>query len=309
MTEITIECEGRRFFVEEALLRKESAVISRMFEHDTLERNTRIIRHQLYGNEVVDRMAEWLTKKDYIVAEEADLGPLVSTRSPEEADAEQSQPLNSILMDHVDVDCIADFYEMPNLRYVVHQKFMRACRYGLVARGFSQPVKKIYNNTHDSSPNRDLRDILHEYAFQNRAKLMNLTYELSTDPDLQAFLVAVFQRTLRGEALDRREYVESKQRKNEDWLLLAASQGRIAHGIARESLVLKTLVEAIPSFPRQCAEDDCRAEFPGNLKVTREQYPLPRTPNQHQGGLAHRTCCWVISCSQCKQEVHREVQS
>lgn len=268
---------------------------------------TATINHEMFDADVVECMGSYLQNGTYHIDKEAEKSYDELNNSDEE---HSTGSVNRILMAHIDVYNVAEYYQMNGLKSYVRKRFMTACEQGWHPDGFLEVVKGVYEAilSDKKSVNRSLRDTLEDYSAKHRADIMRDTSvmdELAKDKKFQGFLSNLFKKSVRQEILnDSRHAQEARQR--QDRIQVAEESFKsFKEEFYNQWRVMNRLANAIPTLPGTCRDENCGVEFPGQLKFVREgEYP-PGHPQHHEIS-GNEKADWVIKCSACDCEIHRE---
>ena len=282
---ITIICKEDSWEVDGALLCNASKMIARMMKSGMKEAQTRRIEQNEFDVETLKCMVSFVQHKAYTIEEEADLA-----NDHEKSDAQPYIPppvINDVLLAHVEMFKIADYYEMDELENYVVKKIEEVGIHGWHPDGFVDVVEKVSDVSRPRRNGKSLCDALCAYTLQHRARVMrDLTMMIifRNHPKVQTFVADLFRATVQQSIRDQSSHdrIMRKQREaQQDFERKIA--GRDAE-ISYEPYVTKALVDAIPTLPRSCRGVGCTAEFPSNLSLERDMivYTSKRGLLDHQ---------------------------
>ena len=99
---ITITCGSQSWTIDEALVCEASPVIAKMMNSNMEEAQTKTINHDTFAEDVVERMVAFMKGQMYVITDEKRFTSSTSTVP--------RAKINSLLMYHVDVYAIAEYY-------------------------------------------------------------------------------------------------------------------------------------------------------------------------------------------------------
>ena len=180
---IVIIRDEQEFPVDRDKICQESIMIKAGLESGMEEERTGRFTHMDFGAATVQRMVKWVNDRSYHVAEEGGHRGLSDARKRGYLTFDEDlRVINDILLAHVDVHGIAEFYCMENLKAYARKRFDDAARFGWHEDGFLHVVREVYRTTADRPYGADLRDMLCDYALKWRTQLLMFSDDLKNDP-------------------------------------------------------------------------------------------------------------------------------
>lgn len=295
--DITIICKKYRWVINRALLGNASPVIAAMMESPMVESQTREIEVEEFDAEIVGRMSSFVERGEYSIKNEAVL-------VVDHEQRRQEQPyipppiINDILLDHVDMFRIADYYRMDDLSNYVVKRIERLGEHGWHQEGFAVVVKEVYDVSKPKRNFKSLRDALCSYTLQHAAQVMRESRMMDifrTDHAMQAFVADLFHRMVQKNILAQRSHDQAMRvlrKENED---LRGTIRRLEFVIAQEKEHTENLIDAIPILPQACPGRGCAVQFPSNLSIKRDS----------RVGATYMYAAWTISCKVCGLQLKR----
>ena len=251
------------------------------------EERTGTFTHVDFGAATVQRMVKWVNDRSYHVAEEGGHRGLSDARKRGYLTFDgDRRVINDILLAHVAVHGIAEFYCMENLKAYARKRFDDAARFGWHEDGFLHVVREVYRTTADRPYGADLRDMLCDYALKWRTQLLMFSDDLKNDPSLQEFGAMMFVRTVNLATKEKNDCMQLLRVQTESYNKLKSEKSDLAKNLEREKGAIEALNKVIPTLPGTCPNITCGLEFPANLSIARDKW-------------------WKIRCSVCGSDVCR----
>lgn len=304
-SDLTIECEGHRFFVNKSIVCPQSPVLERQCRSRMREGLDSVIKHDTFDRDTVGRMLSYMYRQAYEIEsqqpadvrtnaendERKDEESTVSTaedddRSASEAQAETSPKTDdsAILIAHADVYGIADYYDIPMLRDLAVDKFRTAIEKGIHAETFLHVVKAVQER--DCSASGALRNALGECATVHRSQWATnevCMHQLANLDGVQDFAVDIVGRLTVLE-------VETKETSDATLAAVRAEKDdlqRVFDGtVAHLDLVENDLITRLISIPACCSK-----KLGGRVQLKLE--------HSNHGKIGDRGGFYKISCGHC----------
>ena len=323
-SDLVIKCNERRWNVHRAIVCSASPVLASECDIPMREHTTRIINHEEFDIDTVDRMISYIYKQTYYVqGEEEDFN---HAEQDENVQAQQNNNdqlghinndkansdgqitgINHMLLAHVEVYGIGEFYSIDTLKTFATARFTSIAKKGWEVDGFIDVVKAV--NTRTSQNDRVLRDALRGYAMNNCTEMVkhtSLMNQLADLPLVQDFAADMFRQMVRFQIDEKERYeqqlalkVHQIAEKDENIKELTTEvddvqrRAELSISEARERCehvqsVMDNLVEGLEDLPETCGNGRCDKEF-SNLKFERKGYAgYPGEGN------------WVVRCGKCR---------
>lgn len=309
--DMKIECEGRRFEVHRAVVCKMSPVIARIIDGNMWEATTKVIVHKEYDVHTVVRMLSYMYTQDYRVSGQTSdsacaanapagkfldwlrdlalLRPCLGSATSA-SQAKLPTAANTILIDHIHVFGLAEYYEVLSLQDLAAERFRNAITSSWQQETFAKVVIEAYRCA-DVVSNRTLIDALLAATVAHSAELVadrRLWSALESEDCHDAFLHGFLNGL--SNALVESKSEHAADRVNLRALADAASAGRdrvTADLATARADVVKARkdtsdLERLVDFTRTCRH--CRYDFQTRL----EKETWSRCSGKH---------CW--KCTRC----------
>lgn len=281
-SDLTITCEGRLFHVHKNVLCSASAVLAAECDSKMREAQSNIIERTHFDAATVERMISYIYKQTYAVN---DVRKIDQDHTHNEHAGDGMAPvtsvdLNHILIAHVRMYAVGDYYQLPNLQTFAKDSFVEASRGGFQVAGFINVIREV--NRHTLSTDRSVRDELRAIATTHIEQLSRddgFMAGLAELDDVQDFAADMLRQVVQQQVQNRNEYnkhlqIEDKlndayeseivalKRKVE--MLELTENEEFADVRRRHELLaasIDTLVTKLMEMPRECRRRNCDCSF------------------------------------------------
>ena len=259
------------------------------------EAQTGVIEQTEFDVGIVERMVSFVQSKEYTIDKEA-----VLVDHHEKSSARPYIPppvINDILLAHVEMFRIGDFYDMDGLMSYTTKKIEEIGKHGWQPDRFLDVIKEVCNVSRSRRNEKSLCDALCAYTLQHRAQVMRDSTMMGifkNDHEVQSFVAALFRGSVQQSIRDQSKHDQIMRWREEDHQSSASHIARRDATISHEKYVTKSLVDTIPALPRDCPGGRCIAQFPSNLSF-----------EQEIGEGTVLKDFWIISCKACGLQLKR----
>lgn len=209
-SDLIIQCEGREWVVPKSIIYSASEVLAKEGESSMQEGQSGTIKHDEFDADTVDRMVSYMYKQTYVVDGEDQYNVDQSEQSQETEVTADPPNINELLIAHVQVHAIADYYMIPKLENLAAERFGALTKYGLNFDGFVDMVKAIYEQT--SQHDRPLRDRLCAYAMKRGVEIIKNKALMRALGDVEGFATDMIRQCMRYQILDKKGYEQRVER-------------------------------------------------------------------------------------------------
>ncbi|GAB7364988.1 hypothetical protein MBLNU230_g5771t1 [Neophaeotheca triangularis] len=253
-SDMTIRCDGEEFPVHRIVVCGMSSVLDALCKINMRESKENVIDHDEFDATTVKRMLQYMYTSTYTLEDEI-------------FDIDDPNTANDILLVHVRVYAIADYYDVLSLRLQARSRFVKQAEDCPQVEGFVNVVKEIYRRTNDRD--EDLRPALHTIALDN-------IDSLRTDP---AFVKGLVEdgatQGFAGEMVLRiSECAEKERQENEEEVIslhtaMQADDHDAKKAQELEKTKMKSLIDQLSRLPQRCTGVYCGIPW-GQLRVSWE---------------------------------------
>ncbi|RDL31410.1 uncharacterized protein BP5553_09619 [Venustampulla echinocandica] len=209
-SDLKLVCQGQEFNVHKAIVCSQSPVLAAAVDGDFQEARTNTIDIKEFDAWTVERMVAFMYMKDYdLDAEERQLESVfepdnttvgaIDQDDKDDSSLPPSTPLDShltappgvILLGHVQVNAIADYYNVPLLKELANTKIQRILDEDWSPNGFLDAVKGVLHSTSDI----ELHKIMASTATQHVDELIELD-DFGKALDMSDFAFGIMRNTI-----------------------------------------------------------------------------------------------------------------
>ncbi|GAB7365037.1 hypothetical protein MBLNU230_g5818t1 [Neophaeotheca triangularis] len=150
-SDLTIKCDGEEFPVHKGIVCALSPVLSTLCKAKMRESQENIIEHMQFDAATVRRMLSFIYIQDYsLEGESVVIEPLENVPSKTSVLSK-----SEALIAHVHTFAIADYYDIPSLRYMATKRFIECASEGLQIQGFFQGFFDVVREVYRYAPNQE----------------------------------------------------------------------------------------------------------------------------------------------------------
>ncbi|KAI6869602.1 hypothetical protein KC338_g2495 [Hortaea werneckii] len=250
-SDLTIRCEGRDFKVHKTVICLASPVLDRACNNSLLETHTRLIEHNEYDADTVERMIGYMYTDDYPLPSAPTIS--VPNYTPGASGATEELTIigvNARLIIHARLCAIGEYYDIPGLRDLAFRRFKYDIQ-TFALEGFVYVVREVHELV--SKDETRLRGIIRDVCFRNLDKFANDGFfmtAIASFPDLQDFSAMLLRQVVREREELKREL------KHKDTEIREAKEDRDAAATHTED-VLATLIDVVRKLPARCPRGRC----------------------------------------------------
>ena len=207
-SDITINCRGHLFPVHKAIVCSVLLYFTDLCESRVQEALRRVHNHKEYDPATMQRMISYIYKQTYEIDGEDKLDIDDSKMEMDGVDATHTPvDINQILIAHVEVYGIADYFRIPKLKLLATERFTTVAERAWQMDGFIDVVKNVKERT--MQQDRAMRNTLREYAMNHRLEATDcdaFMSELAESNDLQDLCADMFRELVHQQAQDKDAY-------------------------------------------------------------------------------------------------------
>lgn len=298
---ITIKFPDGEIKVDREKLCRESVVIATAVSGEWTEAASRTFENEDFNIVVGKQLLSWIDSKSYVVEEEVQCQPVLTTtrRSIDALERDQHpQIIYRILRAHVEVYGLADYYDIKRLKRYARKRFINAAQYGWVGDAFIELAERIYTATSTNAYGEPLREAFCDYAMQHRAQVQLVVPELGTNPHLQELAAKLFARTATLATEQKSTHNAVVRQVNKAYDEFRTEIQDLKAALRDDQSAADDLVKAIPKLPGVCPNPSCNLDFPANLAFER---PTDWLSGRNKGK-------WIIKCGKCWKVFGEELE-
>ncbi|KAH7317410.1 hypothetical protein BKA65DRAFT_466379 [Rhexocercosporidium sp. MPI-PUGE-AT-0058] len=263
-SDLKFVCQGQEFKVHKAIVCTQSPVLAAACDGSFQEAATNSINIDEFEAATVKRMIEFMYTKEYDDgmekrgSEDVDSSNLPASTHVDSLCAITPAMTTEMVLHHVRVNAIADYYDIPLLKQLANTKIQRLLETTRSADGFSDVVREVFNSTSDKA----LREIMASTAATHIEELIGLEDFTALDV-MSEFAVSIIQNTSRQlqAVKSQLQQTESRLRSAEqdcsyEKSLRESETAKADRIVAKINDCLDTL-----SKTRTCRNVNCSADF------------------------------------------------
>ncbi|CAI6085967.1 unnamed protein product [Clonostachys chloroleuca] len=246
-SDMKLVCQGCEFKVHKVVVCTQSPVLAKAIQGVFQESRTGIINIENFEPSTVSRMVEFLYTGDY--------GGLLFPHTEASRSDEIKKPaLNDItasgmMLQHVQVNAIADYYNIERLSELSRSKFQQACQATWDAQSFMDAT----NGALDLSGDGALHEVIATEAAKNIHTLLEIDHFAGIIGD---FGTRVLRNCIKKAEVDRYKVIQLQLDLEQEHSKLQAAEARVDRIIENIGRCLQTMRER--GF---CRNHSCMAEY------------------------------------------------
>ncbi|KAH8663696.1 BTB/POZ protein [Tricladium varicosporioides] len=203
-SDLKLVCQGQEFKVHKAIVCIQSPVLAAACDSGFQEATTNVVNIDEFDARTVRRMVEFMYTKEY-----NDRVEQVSENTGAEYQGSSSllastPTTTEILLCHVHMNAIADYYDIPQLKQLANTKIQPLLENTWSPDNFSDIVREVFNSTSDTA----LRKIMASTAATHMEELVELE-DFATLDAMSEFAISII-RTIIAAYKDREDLSTQK---------------------------------------------------------------------------------------------------